>query len=85
VPEPVFVRLPAPEITPVTSVDVPFPPKVRVFAPNATPPAPAKEPMVSLADRVSVAPEATVTALLSWIAEPPLRVRPPADTVVEPV
>ena len=58
---------------------------VRVLAPRLTAPAPASEPMVSLALRASVAPLETVTAVLLATAAPPLSAKVPADTVIAPV
>ena len=47
---------------------------------------PASEPIVSSADTVRVAPDATVTAVVSDRAPPLLfSVNPPAETVVLPV
>ena len=48
-------------------------------------PAPASEPMVSLFARLNVAPLATVTALVSAIAAPPLAVSVPKLIAVAPV
>ena len=62
------------------------PPTLRVLAPKDTAPAPASEPSESVAAlEDSVAPDATVTALLLPTAPLPLAARVPADTVVEPV
>ena len=47
---------------------------------------PANEPMVSLLDKVSTAPEALkLIALVSTMALPPVKVKPPALMVVAPV
>jgi hypothetical protein len=62
-----------------------LPPVVSVLAPRVTLPAPARLPMVSLAARLRVAPAATVTALGSGMAAPPVAVSVPALTVVVPV
>ena len=83
-PVPVLVRPPVPDRTPEKLLVLLSAPVVRVSS-SVTEPAPASEPMVSAAARIRVAPDSTVTALLSPIAEPPSVVRKPPDTVVAPV
>ena len=86
VPLPCLTRPPAPLREPENVVFATSPVVSVLVAAKVTLPAPASEPMVSLSDTASVAPEATVTAVVSASA-PPLRfsVRVPADTVVAPV
>ena len=58
---------------------------VSALAPRVIAPAPDSVPMVSDAERPSVAPEATATVPPSFSALPPDAVSVPADTVVPPV
>ena len=52
VPDPVLVSAPpVPVIDPETAVEVSFPPAVKVYELNDTVPAPAIDPIVSLAPR----------------------------------
>ena len=63
-------------------------PTVKVVLANTTlvPATPVNEPMVSLLDKVNTAPDALkLIALVSTIALPPDKVKPPALTVVRPV
>ncbi len=83
-PLPVLVKPPVPLATPLKVVEVLSPPEVNVFALSTRFPAPASDPMVSLPVRLSVAPPATVTALLSEIAVP-FTDNVPALIVVVPV
>ena len=88
-PDPVFVKTNDPEpfvILPLNSVLLLSPPTVNVFAPTVlvvTVPAPAIDPIVSVALTLYVAPVATLTAVLSL--KLPLTVKVPALTVVAPV
>ena len=84
-PVPAFVRLPVPLMIPEAVVLELSPPAVRVKDPSVTLPAPAIEPMVSLAPKFKTAPLATLTAPVSIIALPPLSVSVPALMVVAPV
>ena len=63
-------------------------PTVKVLLANTTlvPATPVNEPMVSLLDKVSTAPDALkLIALVLTIALPPDKVKPPALMVVVPV
>jgi hypothetical protein len=63
-----------------------LPPNTSCDEPRATVPAPVSDLLVSSANSVRVAPDATVTAVLPDSAPPLLfSVRPPAETVVLPV
>ena len=84
VPVPAFVKPPLPAVVPVNAVEPLLPPAVSVLAASATEPAPARLPIVSLAPSESVAPEATVTALASPMAEPPDVASVPVLIVVAP-
>jgi hypothetical protein len=65
VPPPILMRLPVPPIVPAKIVLVLSLPVVKLADPSVTLPAPASEPMVwSKLPRLSVAPDATVKALL---------------------
>src|SRR6185369_11605844 len=67
-------------------VDPPLLPAVSVPAPNNTFPAPAREPIISLAPlRLSVAPAATDTADTSPMPFPPANSSVPALMLVRPV
>ncbi len=84
-PEPVLSRAPLPLMPPEKAVLVLAPPVVRVALPRVTLPAPASDPTAWLRlARSSVAPLATVTALLmpKVLTAPAFRV--PDDTVVAP-
>ncbi|MCY1409499.1 hypothetical protein D9M71_248500 [compost metagenome] len=86
VPPPSSVRVPEPVMAPEKVLLVPLMPIVSAEVPRATVPAPDKASMVSLAATVRVAPDATVTDVLSFSAPPTrLSVSPPADTLVAPV
>ena len=81
VPEPTFVKDPAPEITPET-VSSPESPEVRVIElANSTPPDPLKDWIVSVAS-TSYVPE-FITSVVS--AKVPETVSVPAEIVVSPV
>ena len=88
-PVPAFVSdpPPAPLIWPARAVSLLSPPVVSVFALSCTvpPAAPASEPIVSLASRLSWASDAMVTALASGIAVPKLTRSTPALTFVAPL
>ncbi|MNF76828.1 hypothetical protein D3C84_589540 [compost metagenome] len=86
VPLPVLVRPPVPLIPPANVVLLSLPPVVRVLLPSVRvlPLVPASEPMVSLDASSSVEELLTVTAELSWMAEPPLRISLPEATVTLP-
>src|SRR5258708_19590845 len=82
---PALVRPPVPLPMPEKVVLLLSPPAVSVFAPSVTLPAPASEPTVSLAPRLTVAPVPTITALASAIATPPLTLNVPPLTLVTPL
>ncbi|MCY1271201.1 hypothetical protein D9M70_197550 [compost metagenome] len=86
VPPPSSARVPEPVTVPEKVLLVPLMPTVSAEVPRATVPTPDKASMVSLAETVRVAPDATVTDVLSSSAPPTrLSVNPPADTLVAPV
>ncbi len=86
VPLPSLVRLPVPLMVPENVVELLSPPADKIpEPPSVTVPAPASEPMVSAPLTVRMAPDATVTALASPIAEPPDATSVPAETVVAPL
>ena len=87
VPAPALVNPPVPPIAPANAVLFRSP-AVRVLLPRVTvvPDTPAKEPAVSLALSVKVAPDVPrTTAPVSAMALPPDKVSVPALTVVVPV
>ena len=89
-PAPALMRPPVPVIRPAKAVSLSSPPVVSVFTLSCTVPpvvgvSPASEPIVSLAWRLSNAPDATVTALVSVIAAPPETLSTPALTFVAPL
>ena len=87
VPAPTFVKPPVPPMAPANAVLFASP-AVSVLLPKLTvvPDTPAKEPTVSLALSVKVAPDVPrTTAPVSAMALPPDKVSVPALTVVVPV
>ena len=86
VPAPALVKPPVSEITPENVVDVASPPAVRVPEPSVIEPAPAIEPTVSVTSfRSNVAPESTVTAVVSERRPEPDSITTPAEICVTPV
>ncbi|MNQ79893.1 hypothetical protein D3C85_948530 [compost metagenome] len=86
VPPPSSVKVPLPVMLPEKVLLPPLTPTTNWFAPMATVPAPDSRPTTSSAPRVSVAPDVTVTAVLSSsVPLAPVSVSPPASTVVAPV
>jgi hypothetical protein len=81
---PVFTRLPAPLINPLYVVSTP-PLTLNTFPCKSTAPAPARLAISSLLASFNVPPADTVTAMLLMSALPPLNVRIPASTFVEPL
>ena len=81
-----MVSPPVPLATPEKIVLVLLPPAVRVALPSVTFPAPASEPTVSAKfARLNVAPDATVTALVSAIRLAAPSASVPALMLVAPV
>ena len=86
VPEPCLVTLPVPEMMPEKVVFVASPVVRTPPVPRVTAPAPAREPMVSVRVlTLNVAPEPTVTAVVSARTLLAAKVRVPALMLVAPV
>ena len=86
IPDPVLFKPPVPEMPPAKIVLELSPPAVSVAEPSVTLPSPASEPMVWLKLlRSSVAPAATVCALLAENAFVAPACSVPASTLVAPV
>ena len=86
VPAPALVNPPVSEITPEKVVDDASPPAVSVPEPSVIDPAPAIEPTVSVMSfRSNVAPESTVTAVVSAKRPEPDNITTPAEICVTPV
>ena len=85
VPLPFLTKEPVPLITPEKVVEVLFCPAINWLAFSVMFPAPAIDPTVSPLARFRVAPLETETALVSFRADPPLRLRIPVLTVTFPL